>query len=236
MRRHSGSDGPGRIAGAKLDSQELLTSLVIGYEIGVPCGHCAACHRRRLPHIGGRVVALATAGLGSALPGPSIPSRAATPSALPNITEPRSQMMRTIDHPDHGQGRFRMGIHGRGYPPPISLQKDLPGRPPYTMEADERARYLVGPGQTLVTSRISISNSIRSAGGPNRPSRAALELQKQHGFSVDAIKSIRIENFSRGQTPGNKASKIDRRSTIFPPLFSRCGPCPWHDWCSAHCR
>ena len=118
----------------KLDSQELLTSLVIGYEIGSRAG--IALHATVEDyHTSGAWVALATAGLGARYLGLNTQqSRHAI--GIAEYHGPRSQMMRTIDHPTmvkDGSGWGSMAGVSAAY----LAAEGFTGAPAISMEADE---------------------------------------------------------------------------------------------------
>jgi len=198
----------------KLDSQELLTSLVIGYEIGSRAG--IALHATVEDyHTSGAWVALATAGLGARYLGLNTQqSRHAI--GIAEYHGPRSQMMRTIDHPTmvkDGSGWGSMAGVSAAY----LAAEGFTGAPAISMEADEVRDIWSDLGKRwyITDQYIKLYPVCRWA---QPPVEAALELQKQHGFSVDAIKSIRIETFHEAKRLGTKHPKSTEEAQYSLPF------------------
>ena len=173
------------------DAKELLTSIVIGYEIGSRAGislHASACDY----HTSGAWIALATAALGARQ---MKLSTAITNEAL-GIAEyhgPRSQMMRCIDHPTmvkDGSGWGAMAGVSAAY-----LARDgFTGAPAITIEAPELEKYWddLGSNWQITQQYIKLYPVCRWA----QPAvEAVIGLVQEHGTSADQINKIKIETF-----------------------------------------
>ena len=173
------------------DSKELLTALVIGYEIGSRAG--IALHASVSDyHTSGAWVALATAAIGARYLGLD---REQTRHAV-GIAEyhgPRSQMMRTIDHPTmvkDGSGWGAMAGISAAY-----LARDgFTGAPAISMEApDLAALWSDLNNHWFITEQyIKLYPVCRWA---QPPVEAVFNLQKQHQFEADDIAAIRVDTF-----------------------------------------
>ncbi len=186
---------PGQIAmmeaEGRTDARELLTSVVIGYEIGTRAGislHASVSDY----HTSGAWIALATAALGARQLGLN---RAQTREAL-GIAEyhgPRSQMMRCIDAPTmvkDGSGWGAMAGISAAY-----LARDgFTGAPAITMEDSELAGYWDDLGRTwrVAQQYIKLYPVCRWA----QPAvEAVLRLISQHTVEADQIDRIEIATF-----------------------------------------
>ena len=173
------------------DVEELLTGLVIGYEIGSRAGislHSTVSDY----HTSGAWVALAAAALGARY---LKLNREQTRHAL-GIAEyhgPRSQMMRTIDHPTmvkDGSGWGAMAGVSAAY-----LARDgFTGAPAVSMEASDVASIWADlHSHWYITEQyIKLYPVCRWA---QPPVEAALALQRDHGFSAHDVASIEVETF-----------------------------------------
>ncbi len=176
---------------AKCCPRELLTSLVIGYEIGTRAGialHASASDY----HTSGAWIALATAALGARQLGLT---KAQTREAV-GIAEyhgPRSQMMRCIDHPTmlkDGSGWGAMAGVSAAY-----LAADgFTGAPAITMEDDSLADIWsdLGSNWYVAQQYIKLYPVCRWA----QPAvEAVLALKQLHGFGASNVAAISIDTF-----------------------------------------
>jgi len=178
-------------AEGKADAKELLTSIVIGYEIGTRAGialHATACDY----HTSGAWVALAVAALGARQLGLST---AQTREAL-GIAEyhgPRSQMMRCIDAPTmvkDGSGWGAMAGVSAAY----LAQDGFTGAPAITVEDPEVATYWndLSENWYIEEQYIKLYPVCRWA----QPAvEGALSVMKEHGVTADQIASVKVETF-----------------------------------------
>ncbi len=173
------------------DPKELLTSVVIGYEIGTRAGitlHASACDY----HTSGAWVALATAALGARQLGLS---REHTREAL-GIAEyhgPRSQMMRVIDAPTmvkDGSGWGAMAGVSAAY----LAQDGFTGAPAITMEAPDLAHYWddLGSNWYVKQQYIKLYPVCRWA---QPAAEAVLALVKDHNVTASQVVDIKVESF-----------------------------------------
>ncbi|MEE9314555.1 MAG: MmgE/PrpD family protein [Rhizobiaceae bacterium] len=173
------------------DPQEFITSLIMGYEIGSRAGdalHATACDY----HTSGAWVALATAAIAARYL--KLTSQQ-TKEAL-GIAEyhgPRSQMMRTIDHPTmvkDGSGWGAMAGISAAY-----LARDgFTGAPAISMEAEAVAKFWDNLGKRWLVQEqyIKLYPVCRWA---QPPVEAVLAIRREHSFGLDDIKSIKIITF-----------------------------------------
>jgi 2-methylcitrate dehydratase PrpD len=181
-------------AEGRMDAKELLTSVVIGYEIGSRAG--VALHDSVSDyHTSGAWIALAVAALGARQLGLT---KAQTREAV-GIAEyhgPRSQMMRVIDAPTmlkDGSGWGAMAGVSAAY-----LAGDgFTGAPAITMEAPEVAHFWGDLGQNWLVAEqyIKLYPVCRWA---QPPAEAVFALIKEHQFTVDDVDEITIETFHEG--------------------------------------
>ncbi|MGI9363672.1 MAG: MmgE/PrpD family protein [Rhizobiaceae bacterium] len=173
------------------DVEEFLTALVIGYEIGSRAG--IALHSSVTDyHTSGAWVALATAALGARY---LKLNREQTRHAL-GIAEyhgPRSQMMRTIDHPTmvkDGSGWGSMA----GVSAAFLARDGFTGAPAISMEAPQvHSIWADLQSHWYITEQyIKLYPVCRWA---QPPVEAALALQREHGFAASDIASIDVETF-----------------------------------------
>lgn len=173
------------------DEQELLTGLVIGYEIACRAGsslHASVSDY----HTSGAWVALAAAALGARALGLN---EQQTQHAL-GIAEyhgPRSQMMRCIDHPTmlkDGSGWGSMA----GVSAALLAANGFTGAPAVTVDAPELAPHWADLGNNWLIGQqyfkpYPVCRWAQSA------VVAAMHLQATHGFIASDIASIRIGSF-----------------------------------------
>lgn len=178
-------------AEGKTDAQELLTSIVIGYEIGTRAGialHATACDY----HTSGAWIALATAALGARQLGLTT---AQTREALGTAEYhgPRSQMMRCIDAPTmvkDGSGWGAMGGVSAAY----LAQDGFTGAPAISMEDPEVSSFWDDLGQNWYVAQqyIKLYPVCRWA---QPAAEGALALVRDHGVTPDQIATIKVETF-----------------------------------------
>jgi len=173
------------------DARELLTSIVIGYEIGTRAGislHSSACDY----HTSGAWIALATAALTSRQLGLT---KTQTREAI-GIAEyhgPRSQMMRCIDAPTmvkDGSGWGAMAGVSAGY----LAQDGFTGAPAITMEDPALNRFWSDLGQNWYIEQqyIKLYPVCRWA---QPAAEGAIALVRKHGITTDQIVKIKVESF-----------------------------------------
>ena len=178
-------------AEGKTDAHELLTSIVIGYEIGTRAGialHASACDY----HTSGAWISLATAALGARQLGLT---KAQTREAV-GIAEyhgPRSQMMRCIDAPTmvkDGSGWGAMAGVSAAY----LAQDGFTGAPAITMEDPELAGFWDDLGQNWYVEQqyIKLYPVCRWA---QPAAEGAMALVRDHGVTPDQIAQIKVESF-----------------------------------------
>lgn len=173
------------------DANELLTSIVIGYEIGTRAGialHASASDY----HTSGAWIALASAALGARYLGLNT---AQTREAL-GIAEfhgPRSQMMRCIDAPTmvkDGSGWGAMCGVSASY----LAQDGFTGAPAITMEDPALAGYWddIGTNWYVAQQYVKLYPVCRWA----QPAvEGALALARQHRVRADQIAAVRVDSF-----------------------------------------
>ena len=175
----------------QFNTEELIASLVMAYEIGTRAGialHATACDY----HTSGAWVALATAAIGARSLGLSCEQ---TREAL-GIAEyhgPRSQMMRTIDHPTmvkDGSGWGAMAGLSAAY----LAREGFTGAPAISIEAEDvaaiwsdlRAKWYVDEQY------IKLYPVCRWA---QPPVEAALSLMRSNSFRLEEVEAITITSF-----------------------------------------
>lgn len=201
-------------ANGNFDSEEFLTSLVIGYEIGSRAG--IALHASVEDyHTSGAWIALATAGLGARYLGLD---HEQTRHAL-GIAEyhgPRSQMMRTIDHPTmvkDGSGWGSMAGVSAAY-----LARDgFTGAPAISMEAPDLAAIWSDlQDQWYITEQyIKLYPVCRWA---QPPVEAVLNLQRAHAFELEELAAIRVDTFHEAKRLATKHPKTTEEAQYSLPF------------------
>lgn len=171
--------------------KDFLTQLLLGYEIGTRAGialHATASDY----HTSGAWIALACAAIGSRF---LKLDHNATREAL-GIAEyhgPRSQMMRTIDHPTmlkDGSGWGSMA----GVSAALLAQQGFTGAPALTVESDDVGAHWKDLGNRwyVLEQYVKLYPVCRWA----QPAIAAvLSLKSDHAFEAEAIKRIEIGTF-----------------------------------------
>lgn len=196
------------------DADAFLTALVIGYEIGSRAG--IALHASVADyHTSGAWVALACAGLGSRYLGLD---REQTRHAL-GIAEyhgPRSQMMRTIDHPTmvkDGSGWGAMAGVSAAY-----LARDgFTGAPAISMEAPDLAAIWgdLGDHWYITEQYIKLYPVCRWA---QPPVEAVLALQRSHKFDSSDLSAIRVDTFHEAKRLATKHPKSTEEAQYSLPF------------------
>lgn len=170
---------------------ELLTGLVIGYELGCRAGG-SLHHSVTDYHTSGAWVALATAALGARILKLDTEQ---TRHAL-GIAEyhgPRSQMMRCIDHPTmlkDGSGWGSMA----GVSAALLAKDGFTGAPAITVEAESQAEFWNDLGDEWLINQqyfkpFPVCRWAQSA------AIAALNLQREHQIEAANISTVRIGSF-----------------------------------------
>jgi 2-methylcitrate dehydratase PrpD len=177
------------------DAKELLTSVVIGYEIGSRAG--IALHASVSDyHTSGAWVALAVAALGARQLGLT---KAQTREAV-GIAEyhgPRSQMMRVIDAPTmvkDGSGWGAMAGVSAAY----LAQDGFTGAPAITMEAPDLAHFWDDLGQSWLVAQqyVKLYPVCRWA---QPAAEAVMALVAEHRVEAGDVADITIETFHEGK-------------------------------------
>ncbi|WP_298851964.1 MmgE/PrpD family protein [uncultured Ruegeria sp.] len=173
------------------DAREFLTLVVIGYEIGTRAGialHRSACDY----HTSGAWVALAAAAMGARILGLD-ETRAREALGIAEYHGPRSQMMRAIDAPTmvkDGSGWGAMAGVSAAY-----LARDgFTGAPAISVEAQDLSDIWsdIGAHWYIQDQYIKLYPVCRWA---QPAAEAVMALQRDHGFGIEEITSIRIESF-----------------------------------------
>lgn len=178
-------------AEGKTDAKELLTSIVVGYEIGTRAGialHASACDY----HTSGAWVALATAALGARQMGLSA-SNTREAVGIAEYHGPRSQMMRCIDAPTmvkDGSGWGAMAGVSAAY----LAQDGFTGAPAITMEDPALADHWndIGSNWYITQQYIKLYPVCRWA---QPAAEGAMALVRKHGISADDIAKVTVESF-----------------------------------------
>jgi len=176
------------------EGRELLTSVVIGYEVATRAG--IALHRT-VPdyHSSGSWVSVACA----ALTARYLDLDTETTRHAIGIAEyhgPRSQMMRCVDHPTmvkDGSGWGAMAGVSAGF-----LAADgFTGAPAITVESDDVADLWDDLGSRwYIFEQYFKPHPVCRWGQPSV--EAALSLQTEHGFSADEVDHIDVHTFHEG--------------------------------------
>jgi 2-methylcitrate dehydratase PrpD len=171
---------------------ELLTRLVLGYELGCRAG--AALHATAADyHSSGAWVALACAGIGARALGLS---REATRHAL-GIAEyhgPRGPMMRCIDHPSMVKDGSGWGAMA-GVSAALLAARGFTGAPAALTEGAEAAPFWRDLGaRWLVCEQYLKPEPVCRWAQP--AIHAALRLRAAHGFGPEEIEAVAVETFA----------------------------------------
>ncbi|MFT5111710.1 MAG: 2-methylcitrate dehydratase PrpD [Parasphingorhabdus sp.] len=177
--------------GEQVSEAELLTGLLIGYEIACRAGaslHDSVCDY----HTSGAWVALAAAAIGTRILKLDA-ERTRHALGIAEYHGPRSQMMRCIDHPTmlkDGSGWGSMAGVSAAY-----LARDgFTGAPAITMDAPEQAHFWNDLGEVwLIKEQYFKPFPVCRWAQP--AAIAALKLQAENEFDVNHITKIRIGTF-----------------------------------------
>jgi 2-methylcitrate dehydratase PrpD len=186
--------------GARLTGRELLTALVVGYEVALRAGlalHATACDY----HTSGAWNALGCAAVTARRLGLDAGQ---TRHAL-GIAEyhgPRSQMMRCIDHPTmlkDGSGWGAM----TGVSAALLAQGGFSGEPALTVESPQVETIWADLGGSWLMTKIYFKPYAVCYWA--QPAIAgALALQERHAIPLEAIRLIRVYTF-------HEATRLDQR-------------------------
>jgi 2-methylcitrate dehydratase PrpD len=202
-------------ATGRIDGPDVMTALVLGYEIGTRAGialHRTACDY----HTSGAWIALATAAIAArALRLDSAQTRHAL--GIAEYHGPRSQMMRCIDHPTmvkDGSGWGAMAGVSAAY----LAQDGFTGAPAISAEASDVADLWADLGQTwrLMEQYYKPFPVCRWA---QPPVQAVLNLRAAHGLTSDRIARIEIVTFHQSLRLATRApltTEEAQYSTGFP--------------------
>lgn len=176
---------------ANVNGQELLTALVVGYEVALRAGlalHASACDF----HTSGAWNALGCA----AVTARHLKLNAGQTRHALGIAEyhgPRSQMMRCIDHPTmlkDGSGWGAMTCVSAA----LLARDGFTGAPALTVESPEVARYWPDLGQKwLIAEQYFKPFAVCRWAQP--AIAGVLKLRQQHDFDLRSIQCIRITTF-----------------------------------------
>lgn len=176
---------------AHFSGRDLLTSMVIGYEIGCRAG--LALHGTVTDyHTSGAWISLAVAALGARLNGADA-NILRHAIGIAEYHGPRSQMMREIDNPTMLHDGSGWGSMVGVVAAELALS-GFEGAPAITIESDSAAEYWQDLSSDWLTCRqnIKLFPICRWA---HAPIQAALKLRSDHGISADDIKGIEIYAF-----------------------------------------
>lgn len=175
----------------KTDARELLAALVMAYEIGSRAG--IALHGTVSDyHTSGAWIALASACVGARYLGLD-PQQTRHAFGIAEYHGPRSQMMRTIDHPTmvkDGSGWGSMACISAAF----MARDGFTGAPAITMEEEQVASIWADLGTRwyMKEQYIKLYPVCRWA---QPPVEAVLELKSRHGFGTQDIAAIEVRTF-----------------------------------------
>jgi 2-methylcitrate dehydratase PrpD len=207
---------PGLLAMAeaenKLDALDLLTALVIGYEIGTRAG--VSLHAS-VPdyHTSGAWIAVTVAAVGARIL--SLDSNKTREAmGIAEYHGPRSQMMRCIDFPTmvkDGSGWGSMAGVSAAY-----LASDgFTGAPAVTIEGDDVSEYWKDLGKHFYINEqyIKLYPVCRWA----QPAvEAVLELIREHHIDPEKIESVTIDSFYEAKKLCSMASNTEQAQYSLP--------------------
>jgi 2-methylcitrate dehydratase PrpD len=210
-----------------ISGPELLTSLVVGYEVALRAGlalHATACDY----HTSGAWNALGSAALTARRLGLS-PVQSREALGIAEYHGPRSQMMRCIDHPTmlkDGSGWGAMAGVSAG----LLASQDFTGAPAVTVEADQVQEIWSNLGQEwqLMAQYFKPHAVCRWA----QPAvEAALRLKEAHQFQPAQIRRLTVSTFheaTRLAHPRPASTEAAQYSLPFPVaaalVYGRLGP------------
>jgi len=187
---------PAALAGLSLSptpvsGRELLTTLVVGYEVALRAGlslHATACDY----HTSGAWNALGCAAITARYLGLT-PTQTRHALGIAEYHGPRSQMMRCIDHPTmlkDGSGWGGMA----GVSAALLARNNFTGAPALTVEADDVGGYWQDLGQTwLILEQYFKPQAVCRWAQP--AIRGVLALQQAHTLLPQTITKIRVNTF-----------------------------------------
>ena len=199
----------------QLDGQEFLTSIAIGYELGARLGTCLHATASDY-HTSGAWVAVACAAPGARILGLD-DNQTRHAMGIAEYHGPRSQMMRTIDHPTmvkDGSGWGSMAGVSAAY-----LARDgFTGAPALTVESDSAAPYWADLGDRwyIMEQYFKPYPVCRWA---QAPIEGVLDLRRKHNlscFDVDRIEVASFHECIRLATANPGATDEAQYSTSYP--------------------
>lgn len=174
-----------------VQANELLCSLVAGYELGTRAG--IALHDSAADfHTSGAWIAIACAAITARIRGLS-PEQCKEAMGIAEYHGPRSQMMRCLDHPTmikDGSGWGAMA----GVSAALLASRGFTGAPAITVTGDDHRNLWSDLGMRWYMNEqyIKLYPVCRWA----QPAiQAALELHRQHNFTLDQIETVQIGTF-----------------------------------------
>jgi len=186
-----------------MEGRELLTSLVIGYEIATRAGiaqHASVADY----HCSGSWNALGCAAVASRLVGFDM-ERTRHALGVAEYFGPRGQMLRVTDHPTMLKDGSAWGAHA-GVTAAMLARDGFTGAPSIVIEGDQVRGWWSDLGV-----RWRIHEQYFKAYPVCRWAQpaveAALALQREHGFTADAIARIDIETFREAVTLGASCAR-----------------------------
>jgi 2-methylcitrate dehydratase PrpD len=177
--------------GDGLSGRDMLSHLVVGYEIAIRAGN--ALHRTACDyHPTGAWVAVAAAGLGARMTGLDA-ARTREALGIAEYYGPRSQMMRCIDHPTMVKDGSGWGTMA-GVTAAFLAREGFTGAPAVTVEGDDSADLWADLGQCWrITEQYFKPYPVCRWAQPAMEAAAA--LKRQHGFAAQDIAVIRVRSF-----------------------------------------
>jgi 2-methylcitrate dehydratase PrpD len=176
---------------ASISGQELLSSIVVGYEVAIRAGlalHATACDY----HTSGAWNALGCAAI-TARRLKLSPEQTQQALGIAEYHGPRSQMMRCIDHPTmlkDGSGWGAMTGVSAG----LLASAGFTGAPALTVENEEVAEIWDDLGDRwLITEQYFKPFAVCQWAQP--AIAGVLKLQKQHSLDLNTMRNIRVTTF-----------------------------------------
>lgn len=193
---------------------ELLTGLLIGYEIGSRAGialHASACDY----HTSGAWISLAVAALGARALGLD-ENRTREALGIAEYHGPRSQMMRTIDHPTMVKDGSGWGAMA-GVSAAFLARDGFTGAPAITVEYPQHAELWGDLGE-----RWHIQEQYFKPYPVCRWAQpgiiAALKLKQEHGFQPDQIRKVRLGTFHESYRLATAAPRNTEQAQYSAPF------------------
>ncbi len=200
---------------ASISGQELLSSIVVGYEVALRAGlalHATACDY----HTSGAWNALGCAAI-TARRLKLSPEQTRQALGIAEYHGPRSQMMRCIDHPTmlkDGSGWGAMTGVSAG----LLASAGFTGAPALTVENEEVAEIWDDLGDRwLITEQYFKPFAVCQWAQP--AIAGVLKLQKQHSFDLNTVRNIRVTTFheaTRLANPHPETTEDAQYSLPFP--------------------